>query len=171
MYNPFFAKTRQLVKEQAKLADSVAMDTAPSNWSAEVQVTPPVRFFVTRANASDGSLGLGSATIEVYRLYDGQRRSESFTVQPGDRIGRKIEPKTRRGENPQPAIDYSTDWYVAAIVDDQNDDGKVNQSTGRNALVIVKREGSEETMILRDPRVEMTSAELRRLRDEAELAG
>jgi hypothetical protein len=167
-YNPFFARTRQLVKEQAGLADSIVMDTAHSEWSAPVEITPPVTFFITRAAAGEGNLHLGQASVEVYRLYDGKRRREEFTVQPGDRIGRVKEPSTRDG-SPQATIDFSTDWYVVDIYEDQSTDAEGRPGAERSAVVVLKRIGSDTQMILRDPRVDAVSSERTTLRHASEL--
>jgi hypothetical protein len=85
-YNPFFTNGSLLVDAQKKLGDGFTLDTVASDWSDPFRVSPPVRFFVVDAQAGEGRLGVGQATVEVYRYFDGQRRKSRFTVQPGDEI-------------------------------------------------------------------------------------
>lgn len=173
LFNPFFSKARQLVPEQQKLAEQFVLDSPASDFSEPVEVTPPVRFFVTKASVKPSvganDLGVGSASIEVFRLYDGVRRTALFTVEPGDRIGRVVEGKTVRGVE-QPTVDYTTDWFVVAIVEDLNDQGTT--PTGeKNAVVVVKQLGTGRVLELRNPVQDRASTERERLKDEAEAAG
>ena len=69
-------------------AAAFTIDSLTSDWSAPVEIKPPVEFYVVRASEDGGSLGLGEIRIEMYRYFDGSRRSEQFTVQPGEQIGR-----------------------------------------------------------------------------------
>jgi hypothetical protein len=70
-----------------------------------------VRFFVTRAIVADGSLALGSAQVEVYKLLGGQWRKSETSVQPGERIGRI----DNKGAQP---VDFTTQYFVIDVVED-----------------------------------------------------
>ena len=113
IYNPFFGKGNQLVQKQADkgLASQFTIDSQASEWSAPITVSPDVRFFVTRALVSDGSLALGSAQIEVYKLLGGKWRRSETSVQPGERIGRV----DNKGAQP---VDFTTQYFVVDVVED-----------------------------------------------------
>ena len=104
VYNPFFTSGPLLVESQKRLADSFALETKSSPWCDPIRVGAPVEFFVTEAVAGEGKLGLGTASVEVYRFHDGDRRLETFSVQPGDRIG-SVKDK----------VDYDTGFFVVDI--------------------------------------------------------
>jgi len=112
LFNPFFARKRQLTRDQADLADAFVLRTAVSEWSEPITVEPEVSFFLVDAGIGDGRLGLGSAKFELYRYADGERRRETFVLQPGDRIGELK--SLGRGK---PEIDFGTDWFVVDIVE------------------------------------------------------
>jgi len=107
VYNPFFTNTSLLVESQKKLGDGFTLDTVASEWSAPFRVSLPVAFFVVDAQAGEGRLGVGQATVEVYRYFDGQRRKERFTIQPGDAIsGNKA------------GIDFETGFFLVDVYAD-----------------------------------------------------
>lgn len=190
VYNPFFARKRQLVKEQAKISDAITMASVASDWSKPVEVTPPVAFFVTRASPAEGPLGLGTARIDVYRLHDGTWRKEEFLVSPGDRIGRVVdagrvastkEPSGKDAKDTKDSpkdgkesketkemavatgpVDFSTDWYVVDIVEDQTAErrGGSDQKVG---IVVLQKVGGEARVELRDPGHDMSSEHRKRL--------
>ena len=54
--------------------------------------------------------GRGEATVEVYRLHDGQRQVESFNVSPGDRIGEAASSKSESA-----GVDFTTGWFIVDI--------------------------------------------------------
>jgi len=140
VYNPFFARTNQMVPQQQSLASGFTLGTAFSDWSAPVQVSPPVGFFLTRATPGEGSLGLGTATIEVFAFRDGLRRSATFSVQPGDVIG-GVE-SVRRAGQPDAQIDFSTGWYVMDIIEDPSRDQVSGNERTRGVVVLVGRLGA-----------------------------
>ncbi|MDZ4830711.1 MAG: hypothetical protein SGJ09_11005 [Phycisphaerae bacterium] len=160
-FNPFFARKRQLVKEQQVLADRFVLNSKWSQWSEPVAIQPPVAFFVADAGAGEGRLGFGSAKIEVFRFFDGQRRSESFSVQPGDRIG-DVSEKPKGGGG---AVDFSTDWYVVAIIED----AAADRGDRRSAQVVVRRVGDSE-LVVRSPRQDLADDERSRFADEVAAA-
>jgi len=159
MYNPFFARKRQLVEEQGPLADEIAIDTMVSEWTSPVEVTPQVAFFVSRAAPGEGSLGLGSAQIEVFRLFEGRWRREVFAVGPGDRIGRVVEPA--RGREGEPTIDFTTEWFVVDIIDDPT--GETRSDRTRPALVLLQRVGSSERFVIRAASQDQSDSKRQRL--------
>lgn len=142
VYNPFFARTNQMVPQQQSLAAGFTLGTAFSDWSAPVQVSPPVGFFLTRATPGEGSLGLGTATIEVFAFRDGLRRSATFSVQPGDVIG-GVE-SVRRAGQPDAQIDFSTGWYVMDIIEDPSRDQVSGNERTRGVVVLVGRLGASD---------------------------
>lgn len=182
VYNPFFARGRQLVKAQAGLSDKIAMESLRSEWSKPVDVTPPVAFFVTRAIPGEGPLGLGSARVEVYRLHDGKWRREEFSVSPGDRIGRASdsarvaaskevvagEAKGGGKDDKDAAtaasgpIDFSTDWYIVDVVEDNTAERRPS-SDQRTALVVIQKLDGQGRVEIRDPAREMGSDYRKRL--------
>ena len=103
-----FARSRQLLEAQQNLATAFTIDSLTSDWSAPVEIKPPVEFYVVRASEDGGSMGLGEIRIEMYRYFDGSRRSEQFSVQPGEQIGRTA---TVTDSGTPTTVDFSTNWY------------------------------------------------------------
>lgn len=131
IYNPFFARTRQLSGEQADLAKAFSLSTAVSEWSEPVSMEPEVTFFLVDAGPGEGRLGLGTAKFEVFRYVEGERRRETFTVQPGDRIGdERATGKVKR------EIDFGTDWFVVDVIDGLPTEAR-SDAKGRTARVVV----------------------------------
>jgi hypothetical protein len=167
VYNPFFTRARQLVQDQIHLAASVFLESPASDWSAPVEVAPPVEFFLVRANPGEGPLGLGTARVEVYRLFDGKWRLEEFSVAPGDRIGRLGDAgKAPRGGPPAIAaapVDFTTDWFVVDIVEDQTGERRGVSDSQKPALVIIERLGDGQRLELREPARDVVNEQRRRL--------
>jgi hypothetical protein len=156
VYNPFFTSGPLLIDSQKKLADSFTIETQTAGWSDPVRVASPVEFFVTQAVAGEGKLGLGSATVEVYRFHDGDRRLESFSVQPGDRIGGK-----------QDGIDYDTGYFLVDMyVDPATERGP---SDRRPAVIAVVQNLAGDRYELRVPRLEAESGTRNDYLDAAKL--
>jgi hypothetical protein len=160
MFNPFFARGRQLLPEQQALAESFEIVSAVSEWSSPVMVAPPVEFFVVRASDGAGSLGMGEARIELYRYEGGARRTEQFTVQPGERIGRKA----RVGDT---TVDFQTDWYLVDVIDDPAADGRAGVDAEDDATVICRRLDGTELRI-RVPSQQIIDPQRTRLRVDAD---
>ena len=160
MFNPFFARGRQLLPDQQGLAESFEIASAVSEWSSPVQVAPPVEFFVVRASDGGGSLGMGEARIELYRYEGGARRTEQFTVQPGERIGRKA----RVGDS---MVDFQTDWYLVDVIDDPAADGRSGVDAKDDATVICRRlDGTERRIQV--PSKQVIDPQRTRLRVDAD---
>jgi hypothetical protein len=161
IYNPFFTRKRQLVREQQELADPFTLRSGTSQWGPAVGIEPPVAFFVADAAAGEGRLGLGMAKIEVYRFFDGQRRLETFVVQPGDPIGGAVD----RARGGGPAVDFSTGWYVVDVLEDNSGE----RGDRRGAQVVVRRTG-DPTLQIRSPRSDLVDDTRLRYNDDVEAA-
>lgn len=164
VFNPFFGKENQLVKDQAAkgLANAFTLDSQPSAWSAETTISPNVRFFVTKASVGDGSLQGGTAQVEVYRLLDGQWRRSEMTVQPGERIGRK---DARSGAE----VDFTTDYFLVGVVEDI--EGKSSGSKGeRRPGFAVIRSISTPDVEVRNPTGDIDDPDRLKLRSQADAA-
>jgi hypothetical protein len=131
IFNPFFARKRQLSAAQADLAEAFTLRTAVSEWSRPVSMEPEVAFFLVDAGPGEGRLGLGSAKFELFRYEDGERRRETFVVQPGDRIGDAREAGAAKRE-----VDFGTEWFVVDVVEGLPGDSR-GDARGRNARVLV----------------------------------
>lgn len=132
LFNPFFARGRQLLPDQQSLAEPFEIPSQSSEWSDPITIDPPVSFWVVQATASDGDLGLGEARFEVYRYFEGALRSERFVVEPGERIGG---PAVVDGVS----VDFSTDWYLVDVVDDPAAPESSALDREDNATVICRR--------------------------------
>jgi len=158
------------VKEQVPLAASVVLESAASDWSSPVEVAPPVECFLVCAHPGEGPLGLGSARVEVYRLLDGRWRLEEFSVAPGDRIGRLVD--TGREAKPAadgaatPPIDFTTEWYVVDIVEDQSGERRGVSDSQRPARVIIERIGDGHRLEPREPSRDLANEQRRRLNQD-----
>ena len=165
VYNPFFGKGNQLVKEQdaAGLSSAFTIDSAASDWSSEITVSPDVRFFVTKATVGDGSLGMGSAQIEVYKLLGGQWRRGEVSVQPGERIGRVDD----RGGS---SVDFSTQFFVLDVVEDLDSERSAGATRDRRPGLVVIGSMSGDDPEIRIPAVDIGDVDRMRLRAQAEAA-
>lgn len=160
VFNPFFARGRQLLEEQRGLAESFEIASQASDWSNPVEVAPPVEFFVVRATDTGGSMGLGEARIELYRYEAGARRTQQFTVQPGERIGRTV---SLNGDS----VDFSTDWYLVDVIDDPSAAGGSGLDQEDDATVVCRRlDGTE--MRKQVPSRQLVNPQRTRLRVDAD---
>jgi hypothetical protein len=168
VYNPFFARTTQLVPEQQSLANGFTVSSVASEWSPSVRVSPPVSFFLARAVPGEGGLGLGTASMEVFAFRDGKRRSESFSVQPGDVIG---SPATvRRGGKVLAEVDFTTGWFIVDILEDPSRDDVSGGDRAKGAIVLVARVEDPSVIEARYVEVDRSSETRRRFVDEARSA-
>ncbi|MHC4416555.1 MAG: hypothetical protein ACYS0G_14885 [Planctomycetota bacterium] len=174
VYNPFFGRKRNLVDEQQKLAESFTLDSGTSEWSDAIQVSPPLRVFITNATPAGqgaaGPLGLGRATAEVYRFYDGVHWMETFAVEPGGYIG---EAKERRvdGQEEPVVIDFRTSLFVLDIVEDIDAGRGRFPEAGRAAKVLLQDLRTGEILDLRDPFAEINDRDRVRLRQKVRSGG
>ena len=158
-YNPFFSNGSLLVKEQAALDDSFTLDSATSPWGPPIRVAPPVEFFVIDAIASEGRLGVGQATIEVFRYHDGERHRERFSVQPGDAIG---------AGGDRSGISYDTGCYLVDVFADVATDRGGADRRASAIAVVQSRDG--ERYVIRVPKSDVTDPRRAEYEDEIEIA-
>jgi len=158
-YNPFFTNGGVLVDSQKSLGDPFMMGTAVAEWSEPFTVTPPIAFFVVDAVPNDGRLGLGTATVDIYRYFDGERHRERVNVQPGEVIGAGRE---RAGVN------FDTGFYlVDVLADPATDRGGTDR---RPAAVAVVQSAAGDTYQVRIPRQQSSDPARIGFEDEIELA-
>jgi hypothetical protein len=163
LYNPLFARSRQLLEAQQERAKSFTIESLTSDWSSPIEIRPPVEFYVVRASEESGSLGLGEVRVEMYRYFNGSRRSTQFSVQPGERIGRTI---TVPGGDRPVAVDFSTDWYLVAVVADPAASGGSGLDRDDDATVVCRRiDGTE--LRLRVPSRELVNQDRIRFKTDA----
>jgi hypothetical protein len=164
-YNPFFGKGNQLVRDQdaSGIAAAFTLDSVASDWSAEITVSPKVRFFVSRSTLADGSLGAGTAQVEVYVLQGGKWRREEFSVQPGERIG------APEGEG-QAEVDFTTDFFLVDIVEDLDPKRTTGSGASRRAGIAVVAPVAGGAADIRVPSDELGSPDRLRLRMLSEAA-
>lgn len=158
-YNPFFTNGGVLVEAQKSLGDPFTMGTAAAQWGEPFKVTPPIAFFVIDAAPGEGRLGVGAATIEIYRYYDGERRRERVSVQPGEMIGAG---KSRDG------IDFDTGFYLVDVLADPATDR--GGSDRRPAAIAIVQSTSGETYQVRVPKLQVNDSMRISFEDEIELA-
>lgn len=130
--SPFFGKGNQLVKEQDSqgLAEKSTLDSAASDWSDPVTVSPRVQFFVTRASLGDGAAGSASVQCEVYKFDGGKWCSDDVSVQVGEQVGR---PKEVGGKS----VDFSTAYVVLDVIEDRNSERTAAATGARRPAVVV----------------------------------
>lgn len=158
-YNPFFTNGGVLVDSQKNLGDPFTMGTAVAQWGEPFKVTPPIAFFVIDAVPGEGRLGMGAATVEIYRYYDGERRRERVSVQPGEMIGAG---KSREG------IDFDTGFYLVDVLADPATDR--GGSDRRPAAIAIVQSVTGETYQVRVPRQQVNDSMRISFEDEIELA-
>lgn len=140
LFNPFFARGRQLLPDQQSLAEPFELPSGESDWSDPVTIDPPVTFFVVQATDGGGSLGLGEVRVQLYRYFEGALRSEQFSVQPGEQIGRMA---TVDGLG----VDFSTEWYLVDVIDDPAAPEASGLDRKDNATVVCRRLDGREQRI------------------------
>lgn len=140
LFNPFFARGRQLLPEQQSLAEPFELPSSVSDWSDPVTIDPPVTFFVVQANDDGGSLGFGEIRVQLYRYFEGALRSEQFSVQPGERIG-------RTANVDGVSVDFGTDWYLVDVIADPAAPEASGLDREDNATVVCRRLDGREQRI------------------------
>ena len=158
-YNPFFTNTGVLPDSQKAEGAAFTRTTPISGWSEPCTVAPRIAFFVTDAVPGEGRLGVGQATVEVFCYRDGERRSEKFTVQPGDTIG--------AGKSKGDAA-FDTGYYVVDIVSDP-----ITERTGadrRPSATVVVQSAEGKTFQIRVPKADSINPTRRSFQDEIEMA-
>ncbi|MCH2133455.1 MAG: hypothetical protein MK116_06875 [Phycisphaerales bacterium] len=153
VYNPLFARKLSLVEEQKHLSESLIKVVDASEWSDPIRAQPPLRVLASRAVPSglgnnSGRLGYGEAVAEVWRFHRGQWYSRSFTVQPGDVIGRAGVPDGDSTSTVGP-VDFSTGWYVVDIIP-RSDATRSETRLGKGARVVLQNVADDRVITI-DP--------------------
>lgn len=157
-YNPFFTNAGVLIEDQKELGAPFTIGTTVSEWSAPFEVTPPIAFFVVDAVPGEGRLGVGQATVEIYRYFDGERRRERVTLQPGDSIA-------AAGRD---GVDYETGYFVIDVVPDPIRDRGGNDR--RPTALVVVQSANGDIYQVRVPEAELRSPMRQEFDDQIELA-
>ena len=166
VYNPFFGKGNQLVRDQdaSGISSVFTLDSVASEWSSPVTVLPKVRFFVSRSSTGDGGmLGAGSAQLVIFVLQDGRWREENFSVVPGDRIGGI---KQKDGKD----INFTTDYFLVDVVEDHHPGRSSGASAGKKLGIAVVAPIGGGPVQVRIPSEDMASPERLQLSAQAEAA-
>ena len=79
--NPLYLRGPYLVEEQKAKADERVLLSDPSAWE-EIGTHAKTYFYLV-----GGSRAKQEATVEVYRIFNGQWHREDFSVRPGEPIG------------------------------------------------------------------------------------
>ncbi|MEY4634478.1 MAG: hypothetical protein RJA55_276 [Acidobacteriota bacterium] len=158
LLNPFLGKESVLTAGQQPLAKVSAIASATSAWSDAYTVPSDLAVFVTQASLR----GRGEATVEVYRLHDGQRQVESFNVNPGDRIGDVASAKSGAAD-----IDFTTDWFLVDIFVDPKAQGAEDAA---EQAVVVLQDLNGKLIEYRVPRLDKDSGARASLSNEAKAA-
>ncbi len=96
--NPFVDKATRLSEEQRHLADSMAVYSEPSDWSAAVAVPGDTYYFITAANPPRQGTPVARATVKMYQYHDGFWRFAEASLEPGDELAKTISIKVLPGE-------------------------------------------------------------------------
>ncbi len=158
-FNPFFARKAQLVADQKPKADSFTLASIDSGWGEPIRVIPPVAFFFVDAAPAEGRLGVGQASVEIYRFRDGARRRERVTLQPGDVISSSGDPQ-----------DFRTGYYIVDIVPDPTVDRGSSDRRGAAIVLVKEFDRPEDPYEIRVPSSDAKDARRSEYFDDAELA-
>jgi hypothetical protein len=158
LLNPFLGKESVLTAAQQPLAKASSIASATSAWSDPYTVPSELALFVTQASLR----GRGEATVEVYRLHDGQRRVETFNVSPGDRIGAMSPAKSDTA-----GVDFTTGWFVVDLFVDPKSQGADDAA---DQAVVVIQDLNGKLIEYRVPRMDKDSGARASLSNEAKAA-
>lgn len=120
LFNPFFGKERQLVKDQIKLAASPFISSEVSAWSAPVRVPSKVMYF-----AESGTLGdKGARQVAVFSTYILKNGLwTNLNPSPSFEIGQPLSFSLTAGQSggdSKAQFEIPTEWFVADIFEDFN---------------------------------------------------
>ena len=108
--NPLFQRDKMVEEQHVRFFQKIALPTPWSDWSEPIEIEPEFEFYLVGGLPPRG--GDGTATVEVYTIFNGRRMRQEFKVQPGDPIGgtRTIDvngvPRT---------VDMRLDWVVVDL--------------------------------------------------------
>ncbi len=108
VYNPLFQKRRLMDDQRETYFHKLSLESQPSDWTDPIDVDPEHWFFAVK-----GSERSSTATIEVWRVFDGRPRVQEFEVTPGDTIGGQIPIDTAE---PSANLDLRVESMVVDIV-------------------------------------------------------
>jgi hypothetical protein len=80
VFNPLFQRKEVVPEQRDQYFNQLALASTPSDWSAPVAIDPVVQFFLVKADPNE-------ATIEVWRIHNGQWVHQRFRARPGDPLG------------------------------------------------------------------------------------
>jgi len=172
VYNPFFARGPYLTEDQQDLASSITIASERSEWSEPMTVRPAFEDFIVRAEPARSQpmlLGgelIGSAKVEVYRFQHGRWWMETFSVEPGDRIGASM---MMGSAEAKVEVDFRTDWFVLDILADFQA-SPTDVQRDRGAMVQLQNMVTGEISEPRRPRHEFDSGRRRDLVDAVDFA-
>jgi len=121
--NPLFRRSELSPDQRETYLDLLSLRSQVSDWSEPVELDPEHFFFVTRTNRQQRT-----ATLEVWRVFDGQWRRESFTAAPGDPVGGVASMEV--GETPV-QVDMEVDALVVDVLFDVPAPGVIGDRTSR----------------------------------------
>lgn len=127
IFNPFFSRARQLVKEQIGLATNLAIPSQTSDWSAPVHVPTKAMFF-----AENGALGekgtKQTISFSVYVLRNGlwEKMDPNPQFEPGQPLLFSIEDSSGNSDD---NFEIQTGLFVADIFEDLNAMPEKNRAT------------------------------------------
>jgi hypothetical protein len=117
LLNPLFQQ-EQLLPEQADLyRDKLAMETDFSEGWAEVEIEPELQFFLV-----DGAIRQQEASVEVWRIFNGQPFSNKFQVKPGDLIGEVVSVPVGSVDQ---KLDLRTNTVMVDLLESNKGDGGI----------------------------------------------
>lgn len=105
--NPLFQRNQLSLEQRRAQFDKLARASEPSAWTEPVTIPTNKQFFVS--GAVPGNKG---ASVEVWTVFDGAWRQNTFSVQPGDPIGNVVEVK---GSTMSANVDLNVDATVVDI--------------------------------------------------------
>lgn len=80
--SPLFRRAQLRQEQKRQYFNLLALASKPSEYSEPIQVEPPTHFFMVNANQQQQT-----ATVEVWRVFNGKWRPREFTRRAGDPIG------------------------------------------------------------------------------------
>lgn len=175
LYNPMFARKLQLPEQQHKLADNITLASAKSEWTKEIHTDEWLTIFVTQASGPGSQqrqvrgLMLGEARADVFRFQHGRWWKESFSVEPGDRIGRTKRINLNGSDSDQVEVDFSTEWFLVDVIENI-DASREDHNKGLAATAMIQSYAKPELLLLRDPNRELLNRTRLRLEEEVDLA-
>ena len=146
-YNPFFTREFQLEPAQKSLAENPVMLTVTSDWSDPITITSGISIFVTDAKPAAGDQ-LAQAKIQVFMVDSGEPWSETYTLTPGDILGREERASSQSGKT----LDFTTDWYLVDVI-------TVGDGASAQTKVVLQRVGNPNELVFHDPAVDSESSE------------